>query len=171
MAAINRLTPGAHDLVCGYTPPADYTPQDGCGNPALALTHAPKSHVDWPAVGTPITRTDPWTRAVLEHAQTKLAAQALTRKQVDAAGNTITYVTERMCNAASAVVPVAVAPAAGPPTARSWCDMLLPKQPPGTTINDPLAGVDFRQVYYRVTVRVDGPPGTNAVSFAQAMLR
>ena len=49
--------------------------------------------------------------------------------------------------------------------------MAPPKQPPGATINDPSAGLDFRQVFYRVTVRVDGPPGTNTVSFAQAMLR
>lgn len=103
--------------------------------------------------------------------QTKAAAAALTRKQLDGAGNTVTYVTERMCNPSAAEVPAVVAPAAGPPTTRSWCDMLLPKQPPGTTINDPSTGLDFRQVYYRVTVRVDGPPGTNTVSFAQAMLR
>jgi len=49
--------------------------------------------------------------------------------------------------------------------------MAPPKQPPGTTINDPSAGLDLKQVFYRVTVRVDGPPGTNTVSFAQAMLR
>jgi hypothetical protein len=103
--------------------------------------------------------------------QTKAAAGALTRKQVDGAGNQVTYVTERMCNPAAAEIPAVLPPAAGPPTARSWCDMLLPRQPPGTTINDPSTGLDFRQVYYRVTVRVDGPAGTNAVSFAQAMLR
>ena len=98
--------------------------------------------------------------------QTKTAAAALTRKQLDGAQNTITYVVERMCNAASPHPD-----AADNKSARSWCDMAPPKQPPGATINDPSAGLDFRQVFYRVTVRVDGPPGTNTVSFAQAMLR
>jgi type IV pilus assembly protein PilX len=98
--------------------------------------------------------------------QTTTAASALTRKQVDGAGNTVTYIIERMCNAAS---PHPDAP--DDSSARSWCDMAPPKQPPGATINDPSAGLDFRQVFYRVTVRVDGPPGTNTVSFAQAMLR
>jgi len=88
------------------------------------------------------------------------------RLQQDGAGNTIAYVIERMCNPAA---PHPDAP--GDESARSWCDMAPPKQPPGATINDPSAGLDFRQVFYRVTVRVDGPPGTNTVSFAQAMLR
>ncbi len=98
--------------------------------------------------------------------QTSGAAKLLTHKQLDGAGNTITYVIERMCN------PDAAHPdAPDNKTSRSWCDMEPPKQPPGATINDPLAGVDFKQVYFRVTVRVDGSPGTNTVSFAQAMLR
>jgi hypothetical protein len=98
--------------------------------------------------------------------QTSTAAGALTRKQTDGAGNTITYVIERMCNPGAAH-----ADAPGNESTRSWCDMAPPKQPPGATINDPSAGLDFRQVFYRVTVRVDGPKGTNTVSFAQAMLR
>ena len=88
------------------------------------------------------------------------------RAKLDGAGNTITYVIERMCNAAAPHPD-----AADNKSARSWCDMAPPKQPPGATINDPSAGIDFRQVFYRVTVRVDGPQGTNTVSFAQAMLR
>jgi len=103
--------------------------------------------------------------------QTIAAAGARVRKQQDGAGNTITYLIERMCNPAAAGIPAVVAPAAGPASTRSWCDMAPPKQPPGATINDPSAGLDFRQVFYRVTVRVDGPAGTNTVSFAQAMLR
>jgi type IV pilus assembly protein PilX len=99
--------------------------------------------------------------------QTRAAAAALTRSQADGAGNTVTYLTERMCNpnAPAAVIPVDKS------AQRSWCDMMPPKQPPGATINDPSLALDFRQVFYRVTVRVDGPPGTNTVSFAQAMLR
>ena len=107
--------------------------------------------------------------------QTKAAALALGRQvppgrsgntPSDGAGNIITYVVERMCN------PAAAHPEAPDDSStRSWCDMAPPKQPPGATINDPSAGLDFRQVFYRVTVRVDGPPGTNTVSFAQAMLR
>jgi hypothetical protein len=98
--------------------------------------------------------------------QTKASALALTRPQLDGAGNTVRYVIERMCNQS--------APHPDHPdnsTGRSWCEMAPPEQAPGSTINDPSLSLDFRQVFYRVTVRVDGPPGTNTVSFAQAMLR
>jgi type IV pilus assembly protein PilX len=98
--------------------------------------------------------------------QTYAAATALARPQLDGATNRITYVTERLCNPN--------APHPDHPdnsTGRSWCEMAPPQQAPGATINDPSLSIDFRQVYYRVTVRVDGPPGTNTVSFAQAMLR
>ena len=84
---------------------------------------------------------------------------------MDAAQNTITYVTERMCNPNAPVIP------ADKSAAGTWCDMMPPKQSPGTTINDPMAAIISAQPFYRVTVRVDGPPGTNTVSFAQAMLR
>jgi Tfp pilus assembly protein PilX len=97
--------------------------------------------------------------------QTKAAATALTRKQADSATNTITYVIERMCNPNAPVIP------ADNSAAGTWCDMMPPKQSPGTTINDPMAAILSAQPFYRVTVRVDGPPGTNTVSFAQAMLR
>jgi len=98
---------------------------------------------------------------------TTLAAANLGRKQLDGAGNTITYVIERMCNpnADPAGIP------ANKSATRAWCDTMPPKQPPGCTINESCPGLDFKQVFYRVTVRVDGPPGTNTVSFAQAMLR
>jgi type IV pilus assembly protein PilX len=101
--------------------------------------------------------------------QTQAGASALTRKQPDGAGNTVTYVIERMCN--PALKPAPPDDGSDGRASRAWCDMSPPKQPPGTTINDPSAGFDLKQVYYRVTVRVDGPPGTNTVSFAQAMLR
>jgi len=95
--------------------------------------------------------------------QTKAAAQALARSQIDGAGNTVTYVTERMCNPNAPVIPVDKS-ASG-----TWCDMMPPKQSPGTTINQPLAAIISTQPFYRVTVRVDGP--RNTVSFAQAVLR
>ena len=95
--------------------------------------------------------------------QTKAAAAALARSQADGAGNTVTYVTERMCNPNAPVIP------ADKSAANTWCDMMPPKQSPGTTINDPMAALLSAQPFYRVTVRVDGPQ--NTVSFAQAMLR
>jgi len=103
--------------------------------------------------------------------QTHAAANLLTRPQVanvrmqDGAGNTVTYVTERMCNLSSSDVPADHAANA------AWCEMEPPKVPPGGTINDASLALALRQPYYRVTVRVDGPPGTNTVSFAQAMLK
>jgi type IV pilus assembly protein PilX len=100
--------------------------------------------------------------------QTQAKAQTLlTRNQVDGAGNTVTYVIERMCNPNAPAIAIPTNNSAS----RGWCDMMPPQQPPGTTINDPSLTFDFKQVYYRVTVRIDGPPGTNTVSFAQAMLR
>ena len=96
-----------------------------------------------------------------------MAAANLKRKQKDGADNTVTYVIERMCNPKA---PAADIPADNS-TARSWCEIVPPKAPPGKTSDQKAAGLDFNLVYYRVTVRVDGPPGTNTVSFAQAMLR
>ena len=87
------------------------------------------------------------------------------RAKTDTAQNTITYVIERMCNPNAPTIP------ADKSAAGSWCDMMPPKQSPGTTINDPMAAIISAQPFYRVTVRVDGPPGTHTVSFAQAMLR
>ena len=98
--------------------------------------------------------------------QTKAAAALLQRPPMtDGAQNTVTYVTERMCNPNAPIIP------ADKSAANTWCDMMPPKQSPGTTINDPMAAIISAQPFYRVTVRVDGPPGTNTVSFAQAMLR
>jgi type IV pilus assembly protein PilX len=81
----------------------------------------------------------------------------------DAAGNTVTYLIERMCNPNAPVIPADFS-AAG-----TWCDMMKPKQAPGATINDPMVALLLPQPFYRVTVRVDGPK--NTVSFAQAILR
>jgi type IV pilus assembly protein PilX len=81
----------------------------------------------------------------------------------DNADNVITYVIERMCDDKSAVKP-------GDGIASlTWCDMMPPKQNPGTTVNDPEL-IKFPPVpIYRVTVRVDGPK--NTASFLQADLR
>ena len=96
--------------------------------------------------------------------QTKLAAQSLKVQFPPLAdGNTITYVTERMCNATAPNIPP------GNIAAGSWCDMGQPKQSPGTTVNQGTPLILPQQVFYRVTVRVDGPQ--NTVSFLQAMLR
>ena len=95
--------------------------------------------------------------------QTKTAARALTVQLKDDADNDITYVIERMCDDKSAVKP-------GDGIASlTWCDMMPPKQNPGTTVNDPEL-IKFPPVpFYRVTVRVDGPK--NTASFLQADLR
>ena len=68
----------------------------------------------------------------------------------------IRYVIERMCSAA------------GVPT-YDKCDFLLPKTPKGKTSDEfepPNLG---QSVFYRVTIRVDGPQ--NTTSFLQAMLK
>ena len=95
--------------------------------------------------------------------QTKTAARALTVQLVDGAKNDITYVIERMCNPNAVTIP------ADKSAANSWCDMMPPKQAPGTTINDPPLFPLPQQPFYRVTVRVDGPK--NTTSFIQATLR
>jgi type IV pilus assembly protein PilX len=95
--------------------------------------------------------------------QTKAGAQALQRQLPAAGGNTITYITERMCNKTAPNIP------ADNSAAGSWCDMGQPKQSPGTTVNQGTPLTLPQQVFYRVTVRVDGPQ--NTVSFLQAMLR
>lgn len=68
----------------------------------------------------------------------------------------IRYVIERMC----------LAPGAAQ---ASNCDMLPPKQNPGTTVHDESAPTLKPIPFYRVTIRVDGPK--NTASFLQAMLR
>jgi type IV pilus assembly protein PilX len=87
------------------------------------------------------------------------------RLKVDDGQNQIAYVIERMCN------PNAAGKTPDQSASGAWCDTMAPKQSPGATINDPSIAILLGQPFYRVTVRVDGPPGTNAVSFVQAMLR
>jgi type IV pilus assembly protein PilX len=95
--------------------------------------------------------------------QTKSSARALKVQFKDQADNDITYVIERMCNPAAAVIPV------DKKATSAWCDMLPPKQAPGTTSNDPPLFAAATLPYYRVTVRIDGPK--NTTSFVQSTLR
>jgi type IV pilus assembly protein PilX len=95
--------------------------------------------------------------------QTKSSARALKVQFKDQADNDITYVIERMCNPAAAVIPV------DKKATSAWCDMMPPKQSPGTTSNDPPLFAAATLPYYRVTVRVDGPK--NTTSFIQSTLR
>ena len=135
------------------------------------IPRIPDVRLDTPAENYYATHNQGWDDqyGVPQPLQTKVAALALARQLPpggqDGALNTYTYVTERMCNPNAPVIP------ADKSAAGTWCDMMPPKQSPGTTINDPMAAILAAQPFYRVTVRVDGPPGTNTVSFAQAMLR
>jgi Tfp pilus assembly protein PilX len=154
--------------------PANYGIEDAAAglfndaNPAN-IARIPDVRVDTPAQNYYATHSQAagWDDqyGVPQPLQTKAAAAALVRSQADGAQNTITYVIERMCNPNAPVIP------ADNSASGTWCDMMPPKQSPGTTINDPMAAILSAQPFYRVTVRVDGPPGTNTVSFAQAMLR
>jgi len=98
--------------------------------------------------------------------QTKAAAQALARQlPQDNSGNTVTYVTERLCN------PDVTSPPrpADNSTDITWCDLIAPKGGGCHTINEQCAFDVPPEAFYRVTVRVDGPQ--NTVSFVQAVLR
>ena len=95
--------------------------------------------------------------------QTKSSARALKVQFKDEADNDITYVIERMCNPLAAAVPV------DNKATSAWCDMMPPKQNPGTTSNDPPLFTAANLPYYRVTVRIDGPK--NTTSFVQSTLR
>lgn len=103
--------------------------------------------------------------------QNKAAAQALTLQfpsNCDSSGDAlscdqITYVIERMC------VPNAPGETPDKSSQDTWCDMMQPKQSPGTTSDQMNQLVLPKQVFFRVTVRVDGPQ--NTVSFTQAVLR
>lgn len=147
--------------------PANYAVEDAgvglfsdMGGPRI-----PDVQVDTPAQNYYATHNQGWDDqyGVPQPLQTKLAAQNLTRFFTDAGNNRITYITERMCN------PLAPNPAPGNAASGAWCDMGQPKQSPGTTVNQGTPLILPQQVFYRVTVRVDGPQ--NTVSFLQAMLR
>ena len=86
-----------------------------------------------------------------------LDAQDNSNANVAAANRTVVrYMIERMCLAAGPAQP-------------SNCDMMPPKQNPGTTVHDESAATLNPIPFYRVTIRVDGPQ--NTASFLQAMLR
>jgi type IV pilus assembly protein PilX len=98
--------------------------------------------------------------------QTRTNAAALTKTlnaldnnnaNVAVANRTVVrYMIERMCLAAG-------------PAKASNCDMMAPKQNPGTTVHDESTATLNPIPFYRVTIRVDGPQ--NTASFLQAMLR
>ena len=81
----------------------------------------------------------------------------------------VRWVIERMCQGS--------APAPGPffgdpltPTGLQACDMLPPKVSTAGTHGEERPEVPPTPLY-RVSIRVDGPAGTNTVTYAQAMLR
>jgi type IV pilus assembly protein PilX len=79
----------------------------------------------------------------------------------DAAGNTVSWVIERVCANGYTGDPL--------DPGIDYCDLLFPKVSPGKNIMED-QGLPVNPVpLYRVTVRVDGPAST--VTFAQAMLR
>jgi type IV pilus assembly protein PilX len=86
-----------------------------------------------------------------------LDAQDNSNANVAVANRTVVrYMIERMCLAAG-------------PAKASNCDMMPPKQNPGTTVHDESTATLSPIPFYRVTIRVDGPQ--NTASFLQAMLR
>ena len=81
----------------------------------------------------------------------------------------VRWVIERMCQGS--------APAPGPffgdpltPTGLQACDMLPPKVSTAGTHGEERPEVPPTPLY-RVSIRIDGPAGTNTVTYAQAMLR
>lgn len=106
-------------------------------------------------------------RGIPKPLQTKndWASFGLAKQLVDnSTGLNIRYVIERMC----------LAGANGIQPSPQFCDMLPPKQNPGTTVHDcsvdPGGCPKLNPIpFYRVTIRVDGPQ--NSTSFLQAMLR
>ncbi len=68
----------------------------------------------------------------------------------------VRYMIERSCTGAGPALP-------------GNCDMMAPKQVPGTTVGEGAPPVLPQIPFYRLTVRVDGPKNTTA--FLQAMLR
>lgn len=107
------------------------------------------------------------TRGIPKPLQTKgdWGSFGLAKQLVDTGtGINIRYVIERMC----------LAGANGVQPSPQFCDMLPPKQNPGTTVHDcsvdPGGCPKLNPIpFYRVTIRVDGPQ--NSTSFLQAMLR
>jgi hypothetical protein len=87
--------------------------------------------------------------------QTKSSARALKVQFKDQADNDITYVIERMCNPAAAAIPV------DNKATNAWCDMLPPKQSPGTTSTiPPVPRREFALLPRHV--RIDGPKNTTS---------
>ena len=127
----------------------------------------PDVTVNWGAENYYATHDQSWDDkyGVPTPLQTRTTAQALSKVFKDPAENTVAYVIERMCNPDAPNIP------ADNSAAGTWCDMMPPKQSTGTTVNEKMTGILIPQPFYRVTVRVDGPPTTNTVSFVQAFLK
>lgn len=98
----------------------------------------------------PQTWNDYWVKT--------LAARAVKATQVDAAGNTVSYIIDRMCNSAGGVT--SGASCVGSPTVTLASGN---SEEAGEKQLNASSGV-----YYRITVRVDGP--RNTVSYVQAVV-
>ena len=112
---------------------------------------------DGAALGPNLTATPPQTWDAYWSAT--LAARAITAGQADAAGNTVSYVIDRLCRFAlsrSSGADCVASPSADPNNAgSSQAAGLKPPDPPSV-------------VYYRITVRIDGP--RNTVSYVQSIV-
>jgi len=80
-----------------------------------------------------------------------------------ATGNTARYIIERMCLNTAPAYADAFSPAV------KYCDLMPPKQAPGTTTGELNKVALPRIPFYRLTIRIDGP--NNTVAFSQATLR
>ncbi len=91
--------------------------------------------------------------------QGNLAAYPVAAQKIvdPASGNTARYIIERVCLMS------------GQPAASWNCDLMEPKQAPGTTTGK-IIPIQLPKVpFYRLTIRVDGPRAT--VAYSQATLR
>jgi Tfp pilus assembly protein PilX len=134
---------------------------------AIAWLQSPPAGVDLTQINPAYsfyspTRNDPaagqswdnyWT--------TTLAASANTLAAADAAGNTASYVIDRMCNA--------VGPATSPASGCSVSQTTVAAATTSSSQGAGQVGLQYTsQVYYRVTVRIAGP--RNTVSYIQSIV-
>ena len=88
------------------------------------------------------------------------------------AGNRVRFVLERMCDMAPGSGSTPAAPPATPTEIKAYCLTYAPDNDKGGSRNAlkvSLGAVAGENVYYRVSIRVDGP--RNTVSMAQSILR
>lgn len=106
------------------------------------------------------TRQDPAAGQTWDNYWTTVLAGSATTLAADAAGNTASYVIHRLCNAVGA----STAPASG-------CALSVTTAAAGSTSSQGAGQVGLQfvsQVYYRITVRIDGP--RNTVSYVQSIV-